>query len=706
MWTQSPNKVQAGTQAQAESSKDSAASIATLIDNHQYDEANIAILRLIAAAPGTTGEYVADLSSTLTGEVCNKYGIPAAQASAQLLRHDLDAYWTEARRIGALTNDKEALFSLARKDAAAMVNLATACSAQCFDDDTLNQSCVSLVRDLGLTDSETSCSQSPRYPGECVPYNLLQHVVEDNPTNSSAWTKLGALYLQGIRMSQDGDKGADAEEQAITYKSDNIEALLLLSSHYLAEKPPSERRCCSEYCTGTVGWCPTPAEKAVSLLKRALPLISPDTNRSNYALCQLARAYTMTGQINDAASALAKVTGSLDMGTAAVCSITTTELKKVGDGEFAKNDDQARDYQRAAVAYEAIVNFICGAGSSVYSDNPLINDVNADLLVNLLISQDQVHHYEKALEVANQLRDPDQYGCIGTKNQQPDLFYEWVANYARGGAAFSLGRYAESILGYEAVRASAAPKLQDTMSLKDYVRLGYSYLVLGDYEHAEAVFEEASKLHPENEELYARSLIAAEAKGGPEEVDTVWQRRSYMTQDHVRDSWLVDQLMEVAEEADRRGMRYRSLSQYSRVFGLTDSYHAKVAYDQFDPSTGSRSSDSTALKALRRVFETYAQLPLKPAPPRAASDFERQGEADVRNQNYMAARNHYFEAMLVAPWWPELHYNLGLVQWAGGNSSEALREMNLYLYLAPQGQYANDARRKATEFNVRYKVKP
>jgi hypothetical protein len=228
MWARSPDKVQAATQPQAESSKDSAASIARLIDAHKYDEANVAILRLIAADPGTTGEYVADLSSTLPGEVCNKYGIPAAQASAQLLRRDLDAYWAEARRIGALTNNEEAVFSLARKDAQALVNLATACSAQCFDDEALNQSCLSLVQNLGFTDSETSCSESPRYLGECVPYNLLRHVVDNNPTNSPAWTKLAAFYLDGLR---DGDKGAEAAEQALLFKPDNREALRRLVSH-------------------------------------------------------------------------------------------------------------------------------------------------------------------------------------------------------------------------------------------------------------------------------------------------------------------------------------------------------------------------------------------------------------------------------------------------------------------------------------------
>jgi tetratricopeptide (TPR) repeat protein len=237
--------------------------------------------------------------------------------------------------------------------------------------------------------------------------------------------------------------------------------------------------------------------------------VGSGTNEANYLLCQLARGYTSTGQIDDAASALARVTESLDLGTAALCSITTTELKKIGDAEFAKTEDQSRDYQRAAAAYEAIVDFTCGAGSSVYADNPLINDVNADLLVNLAMSQNQLRQYEKALGTANKLRDLDQYGCIGTKNEQPDLFYEWVANYARGGAAFSLGRYSESIVGYEGVLASAAPKLRDTISPKDYVRLGYSYLVLGNYEHAESVFEAANKLHPENEELYAWSLIAA-----------------------------------------------------------------------------------------------------------------------------------------------------------------------------------------------------
>jgi tetratricopeptide (TPR) repeat protein len=229
---------------------------------------------------------------------------------------------------------------------------------------------------------------------------------------------------------------------------------------------------------------------------------------------------------------------------------------------------------------------------------------------------------------------------------------------------------------------------------------------LGDYEHALAVLENASKLHPENEGLYAWSLIAAEGKGGPEEVDKVWLRRSYKTADHVRDPWLVDRLMEIAQEANRRGMRYRALSQYSRVFGVTDAYHADDAYDQFDPTIASRPSDSTALNALRRVFEIYRQLPLKPLPPQAAIDFARQAETDVQNKNYIAARNHYFQAMLIAPWWPELHYNLGLVQWAGENSSSARKEMNLYLYLAPQGTYAHDARQKASEFDVRYKVKP
>jgi len=117
------------TQQNAEANKNRAAAIAALIDAHQYDEANVAVLRLISTDPATTGEYVADLSSILPGEICSRYGIAAAQASAQLLRRDLDALWAQARRIGTVMTDKEALWALTREDAAAMVNLATACSA-------------------------------------------------------------------------------------------------------------------------------------------------------------------------------------------------------------------------------------------------------------------------------------------------------------------------------------------------------------------------------------------------------------------------------------------------------------------------------------------------------------------------------------------------------------------------------------------------
>jgi hypothetical protein len=113
-------------------------------------------------------------------------------------------------------------------------------------------------------------------------------------------------------------------------------------------------------------------------------------------------------------------------------------------------------------------------------------------------------------------------------------------------------------------------------------------------------------------------------------------------------------------------MNYTALFQYSRVFGAGTEffdYEVITCGNISAPPLRTQAAlrQSSTFRAFDRAFALYRQLPLKPTPPQEALDIARQAEIDVRQQNLRAALDHYFQAIQIAPWWAEAHFNLALV---------------------------------------------
>ncbi len=123
---------------------------------------------------------------------------------------------------------------------------------------------------------------------------------------------------------------------------------------------------------------------------------------------------------------------------------------------------------------------------------------------------------------------------------------------------------------------------------------------------------------------------------------------------------------------------------------------------------------------LTETIELYAQLPLKPTPPRRALAEEAKAETAIRTGRTGAidASRPAILATEIAPWWPEARYNLGVYlrdsiytqnrpdlfsETSDGifsNEQGAAQEFAIYLRLSPDGPKANEVRQQLKRWNL------
>jgi tetratricopeptide (TPR) repeat protein len=83
------------------------------------------------------------------------------------------------------------------------------------------------------------------------------------------------------------------------------------------------------------------------------------------------------------------------------------------------------------------------------------------------------------------------------------------------------------------------------------------------------------------------------------------------------------------------------------------------------------------------ALRAYRTAAVKPPLPEAARQFMVQAEGTVRDKDYQEAADLYEQALGVAPWWPEGHFNLALVLAETDDPDLAIFEMTRYLALVP-----------------------
>jgi tetratricopeptide (TPR) repeat protein len=96
--------------------------------------------------------------------------------------------------------------------------------------------------------------------------------------------------------------------------------------------------------------------------------------------------------------------------------------------------------------------------------------------------------------------------------------------------------------------------------------------------------------------------------------------------------------------------------------------------------------------------KAYLTTNPKPQLPEAARRFKVQAEGAVQDKDFAGAADYYWQAIDVAPWWPEGHFNRALVLSETGEFPDAIVEMNRYLELAPGAPDARAAQDKVYDW--------
>jgi tetratricopeptide (TPR) repeat protein len=94
----------------------------------------------------------------------------------------------------------------------------------------------------------------------------------------------------------------------------------------------------------------------------------------------------------------------------------------------------------------------------------------------------------------------------------------------------------------------------------------------------------------------------------------------------------------------------------------------------------------------------YRELAVKPELPEEARKLKVQAEAAVRRKEFGTADARYLDALKIAPWWPEGHFNRALILGEMSRYRNAIEEMTRYLILVPDAPDARAAKDKIYEW--------
>jgi hypothetical protein len=102
-----------------------------------------------------------------------------------------------------------------------------------------------------------------------------------------------------------------------------------------------------------------------------------------------------------------------------------------------------------------------------------------------------------------------------------------------------------------------------------------------------------------------------------------------------------------------------------------------------------------------KAINDHRKATSKEAFPEAARKFKVQAEDALNDKKFEDAADFYAEALKLAPWWPEGHFNRALVLAESGNYEIAIREMKRYLIIVPNASDARAAQDKIYDWERR-----
>ena len=128
----------------------------------------------------------------------------------------------------------------------------------------------------------------------------------------------------------------------------------------------------------------------------------------------------------------------------------------------------------------------------------------------------------------------------------------------------------------------------------------------------------------------------------------------------------------------------------------------RVVYNAFIPGSALYNQVAAKKGAASADFEDvvrrYRDMPAKPVLPEEARKYKIQAEAAINRKSFDEAAARYLDALKVAPWWPEGHFNRALILGETGRFKQATGEMRKYLMLVPEAPDARAAQDKIYEW--------
>lgn len=123
-----------------------------------------------------------------------------------------------------------------------------------------------------------------------------------------------------------------------------------------------------------------------------------------------------------------------------------------------------------------------------------------------------------------------------------------------------------------------------------------------------------------------------------------------------------------------------------------------ILFKLFAPGTPIYEKLKEKSLAKKNTFEEeakkYRELKIKPELSEEARKFKVQANAAFERKDFETADTRYSEALKLAPWWPQGHFNRALIQAELGKYRSAIEEMNKYLLLVPDAPDARAAKDK------------
>jgi len=251
-------------------------------------------------------------------------------------------------------------------------------------------------------------------------------------------------------------------------------------------------------------------------------------------------------------------------------------------------------------------------------------------------------------------------------------------------AAYELGDYSNSAWARGRYIAMTGA---DKVSSSDWFQFAYAHALRGDYKSAANAARELCGHFPADNGLFEWLVVFEYGAYGWAEAVKLWEERypgsfeiagrKRLEKEDEFLSKIYGGARKLAEAAEAKNNLYSALSHYSAALS--------VIKDQF-PEIKKEITD--------KIAEIYGRLPEKLKPPPIAVKYALEAQEDIGRNEISRARTALYNAIGTAPWWPEARYNLALLYGAG--VPEAVRQMELFLRLAPFDPRADIARKKIT----------